>query len=210
MRHSLVSVGSAALALAASLSCGGTKVMVPPRIDLHQHEVLAIIEFSSSREGELGPLATARFMEAVRVDQGLVRIIDLGPENEALRSVGAARLDRNAYQALGQANEVNTIFTGELEISDIRPAIQITSNLANMGVAADVDATLTVQMIETASGASVWSRSASVTKRVGQVSVLGTRDIVFDAENPERAYGELVDALVGAVTGEFRVTWERR
>jgi hypothetical protein len=95
-------------------------------------------------------------------------------------------------------------------ISGIRPAIQITSNLANMGVAADVDATLTVQMIETASGASIWSRSASVTKRVGQVSVLGARDVIFDAENPERAYGELVDALVGAVTGEFRVTWERQ
>jgi hypothetical protein len=184
--------------------------MVPPRIDLHQHEVLGIIEFSSSREGELGPLATARFMEAVRIDQGLIRIVDLGSENEALRSVGATRLDRNAYQAMGQAHEISTVFTGELVISGIRPAIQITSNLANMGVAADVDATLTVQMIETASGASIWSRSASVTKRVGQVSVLGARDVIFDAENPERAYGELVDALVGAVTGEFRVTWERQ
>ncbi len=208
MRTLFIPMGTAAVLL--TVGCGGTKVMVPPRIDLHQHEVLGIIEFSSSREGELGPLATARFMEAVRVDQGLVRIIDLGPENEAMRSVGATRLDRSAYQSLGQAHDVNTIFTGELEISDIRPAIQITSDLANMGVAADVDATLTVQMIETASGASIWSRSASVTKRVGQVSVLGARDVIFDAENPERAYGELVDALIGAVTGEFRVTWERR
>lgn len=210
MRSSLVTMGIAAILLGAPLGCGGTKVMVPPRIDLQQHEVLGIIQFSSSREGELGPLATARFMEHVRVDQGLVRIIELGTEDEALGSVGAKRLDRNAYQALGQEHEINTIFTGELVVSDIRPAIQITSNLANMGVAADVDATLTVQMIETASGASIWSRSASVTKRVGQVSVLGTRDIVFDAENPDRAYGELVDALVGAVTGEFKVTWERQ
>jgi hypothetical protein len=184
--------------------------MVPPRIDLHEHEVLAIIEFSSSREGELAPLATARFVEAIRTDQGLVRIIDLGPATEALHAVGAARLDRAAYQALGQAHDVNTIFSGELVISDIRPAIQITSNLANMGVAADVDATLTVEMVETASGASIWSRSADVTKRVGQVSLLGSRDVVFDAENPERAYGDLIDALVIAVSGDFRSTWERR
>lgn len=194
----------------AAVGCGGTKVMVPPRIDLRQHEVLAIIEFSSSREGELGPLATARFVEAMRADQGLVRIVDLGTEPEALRAVGAARLDRAAYQALGQEHDVNTIFTGELIISDIRPAIRITSDLANMGVAADVDATLNVEMVETASGASIWSRSASVTKRVGEVSLLGSRDVVFDADNPERAYGELIDALVVAVSGDFRATWERR
>lgn len=192
------------------LGCGGTKVMVPPRIDLQQHEVLAVIEFGSSREGELGPLATARFVEAIRADQGLVRIVDLGTESEALRAVGARRLDRAAYQALGQAHDVNTIFTGELIISDIRPAIRISSDLGNMGVAADVDATLNVEMVETASGASIWSRSASVTKRVGEVSLLGSRDVVFDADNPERAYGELIDALVVAVSGEFRATWERR
>jgi hypothetical protein len=194
----------------AALGCGGTKVMVPPRIDLQQHEVLAVIEFSSSREGELAPLATARFVEAIRADQGLVRIVDLGTETEALRAVGAAHLDRAAYQALGQTHDVNTIFTGELIISDIRPAIRITSDLANMGVAADVDATLNVEMVETASGASIWSRSASVTKRVGQVSLLGSRDVVFDADNPERAYGELIDALVVAVSGDFRARWERR
>ena len=105
---------------------------------------------------------------------------------------------------------MNTIFTGELIISDIRPAIRISSDLGNMGVAADVDATLNVEMVETASGASIWSRSASVTKRVGEVSLLGSRDVVFDADNPERAYGELIDALVVAVSGEFRATWERR
>lgn len=211
MRELWVKVIVAAPLIIAPMGCGGgTRVMVPPRIDLREHEVLAIIEFKSSREGELGPLATARFVEAIRADQGLVRIIDLGPESEALRAVGAGRLDRTAYQALGQEHEVNTIFTGELIISDIRPAIQITSDLANMGVAADVDATLNVKMIETTSGASIWSRSADVTKRVGQVSMLGSRDVVFDAENPERAYGELIDALVVAVSGDFRATWERR
>ncbi len=79
-----------------------------------------------------------------------------------------------------------------------------------MSVAADVDATLTVGMFETASGASIWNRSASVTRRVGHVSMLGNRDVVFDADEPERAYGELVDALVALVTEEFRATWQRR
>jgi hypothetical protein len=200
----------AALTIVAALGCSGKKVMVPPRIDLQQHEVLAIIEFSSSNEGKLGELATVRFMEEVRLDQGLVRIVELGPEEEALRQVDAERLDRAAYMALGEEHNVATIFTGDLEVSDIRPAVSISGDLRNLGAAADVDATLTVQMVEMASGASLWSRSASVTTRVGSVSLLGGRDVVFDADDPERAYGELVNALVELVTADFKVSWVKQ
>jgi hypothetical protein len=199
----------ATLTIIAASGCGGKKVMVPPRIDLQQHEVLAIIEFASSDEGKLGELATTRFMEHVRIDQGLVRIVELGTEEEALRQVDAERLDRAAYTALGAEHNVATIFTGELEVSDIRPAVSISGDLRNLGAAADVDATLTVQMIETASGASLWSRSASVTRRVGQLSVIGGRPI-FDADDPEHAYGELVYALVDLVTADFKVSWVKQ
>lgn len=203
------SFGLVLLATATAPGCGGSKVMVPPLIDLQQHEVLAIIEFTTSDDGELGPLATRRFMEWVRVDQGLVRIVELGTEGEVLSDVGSPRLDRATYQELGRRHEVATIFTGVLEVSDIRPAVSITPDLSALGAAADVDAELTVQMVETASGASLWSRSASVTQRVGHISVF-QGDVSFDAEDPERAYGELVDALVEAVTRDFRVSWERR
>ena len=64
MNSHLARVVVGILLTGATLGCGGTKVMVPPRIDLQQHEVLAVIEFSSSREGELGPLATARFVDS--------------------------------------------------------------------------------------------------------------------------------------------------
>ena len=180
------------LSTAAALGCGGSKVMVPPRIDLQRHELLGIIEFSSNQEGELGPLATQRFMEEVRRDQGLVRIVELGTEEEALRDVGERRLGPSAYRELGREYEVATIFTAYLEVSDIRPAISISSDLRNLGATADVDATLTVQMIETAS------------------SVLGGSDVAFDADDPEDAYGDLVAALVQHVTTDFKVTWARR
>lgn len=205
-----LSLTLAALTVAAAFGCGGSKVMVPPRIDLQDHEVLAMIEFSSSSEGELGPLATQRFMEAARLDQGLVRMVEIGTEEEVLKEVGSDRLDRSTFKELGSKYDVATIFTGELLISDIRPAVSVTSDLSAIGAAADVDATLTVHMVETASGASIWSRSADVTKRVGQVSLLGSRHVVFDAEDPERAYGDLVNALVDLVTGDFRVSWVRQ
>ncbi len=136
MRGSL-RLGLIALPILAALGCGGSKVMVPPRIDLQQHEVLAVIEFSSSNKGELGPLATTRFMEEVRLDQGLIRIVGLGSENEALQEVGKQRLDPSAYKQLGQVYDVATIFTGELVVSGIRPAISITTDLSSLGAAAD-------------------------------------------------------------------------
>jgi hypothetical protein len=202
-------LGILVLTVAVGSGCG-SKVMVPPRIDLRQHEILAIIEFASSEEGELGTLATKRFMEAARRDQGLVRIVEIGPEAEALRRIGANRLDQDAFKALGSEYGVNTIFTGELVVSDVRPDVRVTPDLRDVGLAADVDATLAVQMTETATGASLWNNSADVTMRVGQVRVFGGRQIIFDADDPERAYGELIDALVEAVTRDFRVTWERR
>jgi hypothetical protein len=203
------SLSLALLPIVAALACGGKKVMVPPAIDLQQHEILGIIEFSSNSKGELGELTTTRFMEWARADQGLVRMIELGTEDEVLSNQSSRRLDPATYKAIGKDWEVATVFVGELEISDIRPTVSITTDLSALGAAADVDATLTVHMIETATGASIWNRSASVTKRVGHVSIFGGRDISFDAEDPERAYGELVDALVEAVTRDFRVSWAR-
>ena len=75
---------------------------------------------------------------------------------------------------------------------------------------ADVDATLVVQLIETSTGASLWSSSASASKNVGQLSVFEGGDFVFGAEDPEDAYGDLVNALVAQVTNDFRARWERR
>jgi hypothetical protein len=43
-------------------------------------------------------------------------------------------------------------------------------------------------------------------QRVGQVRLIGGRP-VFDADDPERAYGELVHALAELVTADFKVLW---
>jgi hypothetical protein len=200
----------APLALALLAGCGGSKTQIPPRVDLHNHEVLGIIEFSSSSKGDLAPFATQRFIEAVRRDQGLVRILELGTQEDVLRDLGVQRLDARAYRELGERHGLSTIFTGELVVSDIRPSVRLAPSLSGMGVSADAEATLTVRMAECASGASIWSRSGSATRRVGEVSVFSAPDVVFDAEDPDRAYGELVDALIGQVTTDFHVSWARR
>ena len=206
MRHTV------AFALAASILglCCGPKVRVPPKIDLAQHEVLGIIEFDCTHEGELGPLATRRFIEESRRDQGMVRIVDLGTRDDVLDAVGADRLDPITIQTIGMEYDLTTLITGELVVSDIKPDITITPGFGYMSFAARVDATLAVQLVETATGASIWSESGSASERIGGVSIFGGDDFAFDADDPEEAYGELVDRLVEHVTQDFRVTWERK
>jgi len=79
-----------------------------------------------------------------------------------------------------------------------------------MGFGAQVDATLSAQMVETVTGASIWNNSGSATRSVGHVSIFGSSAFAFDAEDPDKAYGKLVDELVDRVTRDLQVTWERQ
>jgi hypothetical protein len=192
-----------------TMDCG-RKVMVPPRIDLKQHEVVGMIHFESENKGELAPLTTKKFTEAIRRDQEMIRIIDLGTEAEVLRQIGHDKLSKNAFQAIGEEYDVATVFTGELLVSDVRPDISIALLfVAGMSVSAEVDATLDAQMVETESGASLWNTSVSATREIGNVTIWEGGGFAFDAEDPERAYGKLVNALVEDASQDFRVTWRR-
>jgi hypothetical protein len=94
-------------------------------------------------------------------------------------------------------------------LSDIRPNASISGTLRSGSLTANVNALLKVELIESATGASLWSASARTTRTVGNISVFNGKNVTFDAEDPKQAYGELVDTLVAQVTRDFRATWVR-
>jgi hypothetical protein len=192
-----------AVALAVTGGCAARyrTVMVPPRIDLTEHEIIAVVQFNSSNEGELGPMVTRRFADLARRDQGLVRM-----KNVVLESGGR---DITALKELAQRHGARTVLVGSLDVSDIRPNLSISKTLRSGTLTANVNAILTVDLIESATGASIWSTSARATRTVGHVSVFNGKDFTFDATDPEQAYGELIDALVTMATSDFRATWVR-
>jgi hypothetical protein len=196
----IISLG---LVLAAT-ACGPKyeTVTYPPRIDLSRHELIGVIEFQSSEEGELASLATRRFTESARRDQGLVRVIWLDPEDE--------RPDAKRIRELGREHGLHTIVVGQLTVSDVRPKVSISGSLSSGSLSASVEATLAVEMIETSTGASLWSASGEARKTLGNLSVFRDQSISFDAEDPESAYGVLINALVSQVTRDFHNTWQRQ
>ena len=199
----------AAILLTLAIQGCTTRVLAPPRINLKEHEVIGIIEFDCSGKGELGPYLTQRFINAVRRDQELVRIVSLGTKANVLADIGQSRLDQNAIKAIGQKHKIKTVFTGDVVISDVKPNVAIGQKLTYFGVSADVDATLNVQMFETDTGASIWSRTARDVQRIGGVEIFGDKSFTFDADEPDNAYGRLADSLVDAVTHDFQSHWIR-
>ncbi|HKQ61778.1 MAG TPA: hypothetical protein VJS92_10825 [Candidatus Polarisedimenticolaceae bacterium] len=199
-----------ALALACGSCAPHPAMMIPPRIDLTQHEMIGVIDFGSPSKGRLGPLVTERFTQSARRDQGLVRIVDCGSSEEALRSLGRSAWDAEAFQQLGRKLGVRTILTGKLTVSRAKPSVSLAPDLRSGGVSKQVNATLSVQLIEAATGASLWSTSAQATQELGNLSVLGGKELYLDAPDPERAYGNLVDNLVEIAANDFHAHWERR
>lgn len=192
------------------LTAGCARVMVPPRIDLAAHQTVGIIVFQSDTKGKLAAFATRKFMEWARHDYNTLRIAELGTRREVLDELDRDQFGPDAFREIGKRYEVSTVATGELEVSDVRPDITITPGFGFVDFSAEVDARLSVRLVETSSGATIWSRSATATRKVAGVSVFGRGGFLFDAEDPERAYGKLVNDLAKKVTQDFRKTWECR
>jgi hypothetical protein len=188
------------------LGCG-PKEMVPPRIDLGVYEAVGLINFSSNAEGNLAEYTTQKFLQIVSESQPGARFIELGDEKEILESIGKTKIDRVSAQAIGETHKVSTIIVGNLDVSDVRPKIRLGPWFAPMGVEAEVEASLMGKMLDTKDGATVWTASGRDTRTVAEVSVFPGGAFIFDAENPDDAYGDLVESLVREVSTDLRITY---
>ena len=61
-------------------------------------------------------------------------------------------------------------------------------------------------MLETEVGATVWTNTAKATESVGELGLTNGK-LVFGAQDPKEAYGDLVDYLVSQVTTDMYATW---
>ena len=192
-------------ALLALMGCAGARyetITYPPRVDLSKLERIGVIEFSSPDQRELATIVTAKFMESARSEQGPIRMV-------TLRSEGR-RPDAHRLRQLAEQHGLRTIVLGELRVSRVRPSVSVSESLSSASVSGDVEATLSVEMIEVESGASLWSASGRTRESVGGLSIQGVKSVRFDGAAPEAAYNGLVETLVTQVTRDMRATWERR
>ncbi|MGB9596186.1 MAG: hypothetical protein ACPL7B_07880 [Candidatus Poribacteria bacterium] len=185
------------------LGCG-PKVLIPPEVDIAKYNPVGLITFKSNAKGKLGDFVTLKFLDEISRSQKDAKIVELGYEDNVLKSLDRQTLDPTVIQMLGDKYKLKAVITGDLNVSDIKPKVSITSIITSMRVKAEVQATLIVRLIETKSGATIWSNLAEDKKSVASVSIFSKNDIVFDAQDPGEAYGDLANSLIKAVTEDLK------
>lgn len=185
----------------ATVACGGGRpdVLVAPLVDLAPHSRIGLVTLSSEgASGSLPSFATQRFAERMlRAQQG-IEVLELGTVDGPVDAAMARRL--------GEQHGLRAIVVGHLVVSDVKPRATI---FGGASVSAEATLSLAARMLSAESGALVWSQSSRMRETLGAVSLVNGR-AVFSAQDPEEAYGEVVDQLVWNVTQDFRATWVRQ
>lgn len=190
MHSALVLCGAIALP-----ACAAKYSQVPPRMDLAPYGRVALARFTADGgDSAAAVLATERFAEALLTSQRI-----------ELMELGAAD---TAWRALGDSGSVPAVFIGRLALTRERP--RGTVSLAGLNVRSTVTAELTVRLISTETGGTLWRSSSRRQGTIGHVAVTGVGMPSMSVRDRDEAYGELVNDLVGDVTRDMRESWVKQ
>ncbi len=204
---------AALLLVLLSWGCSSTRTVlvdVPPRVDLKQYGTLGLVEFGSNYDAATNARATREFLAQVHAAQPGTRIVDLGTREALLGAAGARQLDVEALRKIGAKYGVEAVFVGDIVYSDPKTDIRI-NDLARLdgGARTEVRGDMAVRLIETRSGASVWSSSSWARREVSRLRV-STASGISGSTRDSDPRSEMVPALVLHATPDFRPSTERR
>jgi hypothetical protein len=131
-------------------------VPVPPRVDLETYQTIGMMEFSSNAEGDLHLFASQKFLQSIQACQPGVRVLELGSTERVLASVGKRDLNYEAVRAIGKKYDVDAVIAGRMDVTDIKPKVDLYSIIQSMSISADVEASLTTRLYD-ASGVTLWT-----------------------------------------------------
>jgi hypothetical protein len=186
------------------------KVLVPPKVNLKTYPSIGVIEFSTNAEDTLKPYVTQSFIENIQSAQPGTRILELGDVDHLLRSLGHSQLNPETIQSIGKKYSVDAVILGHLQISQIKPKINVTTAVKSLNARAFIEAALKTRILETNSGATCWTRASTGTTQVARISLIEDGPFSVGVSDPKEKYGKLVPKLVYANTMDFRPRYEYR
>ena len=200
-----------ALALCAAVAlsaCSSKYATVPPRLDLAPYGRVAVVAFSTEQANSaMSALATQRFAEELLRSQSGIELLELGAADSSLKSFLANGDGAALAQVLGRDRDVPAVFVGQLKVSGIKPRGKI--GVSGVNVRAAVSAELTVRLLSTKTGGTVWRSSSAANGTVGHLGLSGSLPTVA-MRDKEEAYGEVVTQLISDVTRDLRPTWVKQ
>lgn len=193
------------LSLAMLWGCSRTVVVpVPPRMDLKGFGTLGIVEFASNADTAIDARATREFQAHLHSAQPGTRILELGSRDAVLAAVGGRQLDADTLRKIGAKYGVDAVFVGDIAYSEPKTDVTVTDITKLEGrVRTEVRGDATSRLLETRTGASVWSSSAWAKRQVGRLDVSGNQGVSGTVRNADPRE-EMVPALVYHLTQDFR------
>lgn len=186
------------------------KVRIPPRVELKSYHTIGVIEFSTNAEKTLKPYVTQNFIQNIQSAQPGTRILELGDADQLLRSLGHSKISPESIKSIGKTHNVDALVLGHLEVSEIKPQIQVYAAAKALNARAYIEAALRTRILETDSGATFWTRSTSAKTHVAKVYLTDAGALSFGVSDPREKYGKLVPHLVYDLTSDFRSRYEYR
>ena len=211
-RRSALALVALALASTWLAACAKTppreRVWTPPPMDLARFHTLGILDFSSPGDAGLGAVAAREFQVAIHSAQPGTPVLELGDEQGTLASLGAARLDAQAIRAIGEKHHVAALLVGRLEATPAAPGFAFDSNARWVAASAELAGGLDARILDTQSGATVWSTSARASEPLGQVEISASGVSGLGSASPDEAKQRLVRGLVARATADFWGRWQ--
>jgi hypothetical protein len=180
------------------------KVWVPPKVELKDYRNIGVIEFSTNAENNLRQYVTQSFIQNVQSAQPGTRVLELGSKEKVLKSVKCHELDLKTIKSIGDEYNIDALILGHLQVSEIKPNVKIFSASQAVRAQAYVEAALQTRILETDSGATLWTKANSEKTSVAKLNLATEGSFNFSASDPKDKYGELVPELVYANTSDFR------
>jgi hypothetical protein len=199
------------LSLAMLWACSSTVLVpVPPRMDLKGYGTLGIVEFASNADPSINVHATRQFQEQIQAAQPGTPFVELGSRDAVLAAVGGTQLDVETLKKIGAKYGVTAIFLGDITYSEPKTDVNLHDLTKLEGsVRTEVRGEISSRLLDTRTGASVWSSSAWAKRQLGRLSVSVDQGVSGGMSN-SNPRDEMVPALVYHLTKDFRPTSVRQ
>jgi hypothetical protein len=204
-------IGLAGCSMLALSACGAHYAQVPARLNLEPYGRVALVTFSTEQpdKQQWSTMATQRFAEALLASQSHIELIEVPVSDSTARALAQADDPSELLAAIGRERRVPAVFLGRLSVSGVKPKGGLINAARGLKVQAEVSAQLSVRLLSTGTGGTMWRSSSIANGTVGRVALADATPSVA-IRNPDDTYGELVGELVHNVTRELRPTFVKQ
>ena len=185
-------------------------VRVPPRVDLKSWPLIGVVEFTTNGYPPLAREATEKFIQNLEAAQPGARLLELGSGARILSELHRSAFDPGTIRAMGTRYGVAAVLLGRLQVSAMTPDIHVSREGNAFSAAAKVDSDLSAKILETATGATVWSNGAHGRWSVGGLHYSGGGLTGLNYRGPAEQYRTMILDLAVTATDDFRPTYEER